>query len=129
MSNYRASSVKVLCEIKDVTEETAKLIRAVWKALDADELIEVLEDTGNKELADRISHHQLLSHFKRDTIDQLLGTYGIEYLGRNRRTRDSVYYCNAGETYATTILFHGDNLIVTTMGDYVEAGLLDREEW
>lgn len=29
MSNYRASSVKVLCEIKDVTEETAKLIRAV----------------------------------------------------------------------------------------------------
>lgn len=124
MSNYRASSVKVLCEIKDVTEETAKLIRAVWKATSISKLADILQESGKHELADKVSPYQSLPHFKRYAIDQLLDTCGLEYLGLNRRTRTSVYYCNAGDTYATTILFHGDTLLVSTMGDYVEAGLL-----
>jgi hypothetical protein len=46
----------------------------------------------------------------------------VEYLGRNKRTNDEVYYCNAGDTYSTTVLFVGPHLRVGCWGDLIERG-------
>jgi hypothetical protein len=55
-------------------------------------------------------------------VDAVLRTYGVEYLGRNKRTNDEVYYCNAGDTYSTTVLFVGPHLRVGCWGDLIERG-------
>ncbi len=41
-----------------------------------------------------------------ETIDGLLQTHGVEYIpqGRNQRS-PAIEYCNAGDPYATTILY------------------------
>lgn len=93
----RAASIKSLMQIKDVTEEDAKAIRAIW-------------------------HTDRYRGRARPAIGKLLGTHGLEYLGRTKRTRHEVYYCNAGDTYATTILFVGPHLRVGCWGDMVERG-------
>lgn len=92
-----AASIKSLMQIKDVTEEDAKAIRAIWRELPSESSF----DKANK-------------------IDAILRTYGVEFLGQHRRTGAGVYYCNAGDTYATTVLFIGPRLVVGCWGDLVE---------
>jgi len=89
-----AASIARLCEIKDVTEEDAKRIRDIWKTKRAPILTQ---------------------------IDKILNTYGVEFLGVLKRGGGDVYYCNAGDTYATTVLFVGDRLVVGCIGDYAES--------
>lgn len=91
-----AASIKNLMTIKDVTEDDAKSIRRVW-------------------------HNDPIKRRARDDIDAILRTSGVEYLGRHKRTGHDVYYCNAGDTYATTVLFIGPRLIVGCWGDLMEA--------
>lgn len=93
----RAASVKALMTIKDVTEEDAKAIRRIW-------------------------HTEASRPLARSKIDKILSTHGVEYLGRNKRTNDEVYYCNAGDTYSTTVLFIGSHLRVGCWGDLIERG-------
>ena len=90
-----APSIRALMTLKDVTENDAREIRAVW--------------------------HQVRSRSEaRGLIDEILRTYGAEYLGdliRPRGIGRSVYYCNAGDTYASTILFCGPRAWVGCVGD------------
>jgi hypothetical protein len=95
INDRRAASSKRLQEIKDVTPQIAAQVRKVWKTV-----------TNRKDA--------------RDQIDKLIETYGVEFLGVHRSTGYDVYYCNAGDTYATTILFHGLNMTVGCWGDLVE---------
>jgi hypothetical protein len=95
----RSASIKKLMQIKDVTEKEAKKIKQVWRTV------------GNRKNA-------------REMIDKILQTYGVEYLGQNKRNSEHVYYCNTGDTYATTIIFIGFNLIVACWGDLVERNLI-----
>lgn len=90
----RAASVAMLCTLKDVTPEIARKIRHVWKEYKLKEA--------------------------RETVDKLFETHGVEFLGIDRRSGVDVYYCNAGDTYAPTILFKGTTLFVSTWGDLVE---------
>lgn len=90
-----AASVKKLQEIKDVTPELARYLREIWHTY------------PNRRTA-------------RESIDKLLNTCGVEYLGRHRRSNEHVYYCNAGDTYSTTVLFIGTRMIVGCWGDLVE---------
>jgi hypothetical protein len=99
INDRRAASSKRLQEIKDVTPEIASKVRKVWKTV-----------TNRQEA--------------RDQIDKLIETHGVEFLGVNRRTGYDVYYCNAGDTYSTTILFHGLVMSVGCWGDLVEANLI-----
>ena len=92
-----AASIKSLMTIKDVTEEDARAIRQLW-------------------------HTDRYRGRARPAIDKILGTYGVEHLGYSKRTKHEVYYCNAGDTYATTILFIGPHLRVGCWGDLMERG-------
>lgn len=91
-----APSVKALCLALKVDVPTAMAIRAAWKG------------TGKR-------------HERREAVDTLLETCGVEYLGRNRHSGAGVYYCNAGDTYAPTLLFHGDTMAVGCWGSLVES--------
>lgn len=56
-------------------------------------------------------------------IDRILGTSGIEYVQRGRNDRSPGFvYCNAGDTYATTIVKVGGHFRITTIGDIMERG-------
>jgi hypothetical protein len=95
ISCRKAASARALGEIKDVTPGDAAAIRAAWQTI------------PNRREA-------------RTTVDRILRTFGVEFLGIHRRTRESVYYCNAGDTYACTVLFVGPRLRVGCWGDLVE---------
>ena len=120
------ATVKSLLEIKDVTEDDAKLIRKVWNIVGATALRDFLarpaiNDKGrfNYALEQRGS-----VNIKQAAVNRILGTHGVEYLGKRKGNRNHVYYCNAGDTYATTVLFDGDHLRVGTWGDLVERDLM-----
>jgi hypothetical protein len=91
----RSASVKRLMQIKDVTPEIAKKVKTIW----------VMSKSRDKAMS---------------TIDRLIGTYGVESLGQSKRTGQSIDYCQASDSYDTTILFCGDNLTVGCWGDLVE---------
>lgn len=109
-----AASIESLCQIKDVTEEQAKAIRFIWKAPDR----ATIEKAGYNYLSAPI--HQ----YRRELIDGILKTCGVEYLGYHKRAGQHVDYCNAGDTYATTVIFIGPRLIVGCWGDLVERNLI-----
>lgn len=103
ISMRHAASIAALMTIKDVTEDDAKEIRHIWRTV-----------TNRREA--------------RDAINNVLRTHGVEYLGVHRRTADHVYYCNTGETYATTVIFSGLRMRVACWGDMVEKNLIKEPE-
>jgi hypothetical protein len=100
VTNRRCASVKALMEIKDVTREDALRIRHVWRTINE-------------------------RHYAARAIDAILRTHGVEYLGRHKRSHESVSYCNAGDTYATTVVFVGPVMHVGCWGDLVERNLIE----
>lgn len=65
---------------------------------------------------------EMLERDKMELINQLGEYHGVEFLGNMKRDNAPVYYCNAGDTYAATIVFIGTRMTVTTWGDLVEGG-------
>lgn len=99
ITTRRAPSVKALQTIKDIDKNAAEAIRHIWKTV-----------TNRADARKRINF--------------LIGTHGVEFLGIHKRTGESVYYCNAGDTYAGTILFSGLRCFVGCWGDLVEKNLI-----
>ncbi len=51
------------------------------------------------------------------------GTFGVEHIGRGKNSRSpAIEYLNAGDTYATTVLFVRGQFRVGCWGDIVERG-------
>lgn len=99
ISIRRAPSVKALTTIKDVTRADALAIRNAWRTI---------KNRGEARAA----------------IDAILRTHGVEYLGQHKRTCEHIYYCNAGDSYASTVIFAGLSARVACWGDIVERGLI-----
>ena len=99
LSDRTCASAANLETIKDVTPDDAAAIRNTWRTV--------------KNRAEA-----------RAAINAILRTHGAEYLGQHKRSGESVYYCNAGDAYAATVLFHGLNLRVGCWGDMVEKNLI-----
>lgn len=92
-----AASIKSLMSIKDVTREDAEQIRHVWLSY--------------------------LTPMKK-IIDRILKTSGVEYLGEHKRTGKRIWYCNAGDSYGTTVLFVGEHLRVGCWADLPERNMI-----
>lgn len=120
-----AASVKALTRIKDVTPEIAKAIREVWKTDKASVIYAASPQTKDWRVNGCIVGFREL---KRHAINCILDTYGVEYLGRYKPSGASVYYCNAGDAYATTVLFIGHRLIVACWADLVEKNQIRENE-
>jgi len=112
IANLSSNAIRLDC--------TPELIRAIWKAKNRDELETIYPPAAD---IDRDYFNPLnLRQIKREAVNKAAGFYGVEYLGRDRRTGDRVYYCNAGDTYAATLCFIGNRLIVSCWGYFVESG-------
>lgn len=117
----RAALPDKLMQIKDVTMEDAVKIRSIWHA----KTWQDLEALGLPDTEDRVAFRRV----KREMIDEVLRTHGVEFLGRNKRTGIPVYYCNAGDTYTTTIMFEGNVLSVGCWGYLVERNMIREPGW
>jgi len=93
-------SIQTLMRIKDVSREDAVAIRAI------------MAGPGKEDGLTRM-----------ERIDQVLRTFGVEYIpaGKGRRS-PAILYCNAGDTYDTTVLKINGRFSVGCWGDIVERG-------
>lgn len=124
------ASVKSLMEIKDVTEDDAKLIRAVWNCVGPSATRALLEMHKPYDRCPANRNFEYAcdmrgsTNIKQAAIDTIIGTCGVEYLGKRKGNREHVYYCNAGDAYSTTVMFDGEHLRVGYWGYLVEKNLI-----
>lgn len=121
-------SVKTLMQIKDVTRADAIAIREVMKGYAS---IPCMCGRMSDPTSADAYPWNVCSYFydgkhrysKMAAINKLLHTYGVEYVdaGHNRKFPAFVY-CNAGDTYATTVLKVNGRFRVGCWGDIVERG-------
>lgn len=98
----RYPSVKSLMQIKDVTRKDALAIRAIMRG------------------------PRVESATRMERIDKILNTCGVEYTMRGHNQKSpGFYYCNAGDTYATTVIRVNGQFRVERWGDIVERGNYD----
>lgn len=104
-------------------------IRAAWHAGGLASLVAIIPAAAD--IARRYhSRPPSLRAVKREAIANAAGYCGVEYLGERRRGGGSVYYANAGDAYASTLLFCGARLYVGTWAGVVEArGVVERAPW
>ena len=120
----RCASRAALGELK--LECDAALVRAVWKAESRAAVVKVYPDA---ESLDR-GHFRpyRLRELKREVLNKAGGFFGVEYLGTLKRSGEPVYYANAGDGYAGTLIFTGSRLTVGTVGDLIDRGLIREGE-
>lgn len=101
----RNPSVKTLTTYLGITEEKAKKIRSIL--------------TGPPLPTTRL-----------EAIDEVLGTFGVEYIQRGRNQKSpAIDYCNTGDPYKPTVMkvygLNGAYFTVGCWGDIVERGNYD----
>lgn len=133
----RAPSVKRLCAaFRDLEPKGARLIRKLAHAADDREgLYSLLNSEELRAFAPRrceVEDYDLRRHSLRvervlEAIDQIVGTCGVEALGsQDSDAWESGWprweYLNAGDTYATTLIYWRDSdaLRLGCWGDIVE---------
>lgn len=98
---HNVPSVRTLMQIKDVTEIEAQAIRAIMR-----------ESPGRIDGQTRMQR-----------IDRILRTFGVEYVPIGAGANSPpFYYCNAGDSYAVTVIKRKGRFIVSSWGDLVERG-------
>lgn len=108
---YRTPSVKALLKL---TQSDVTLARTVKRLLLA----------KRAELEDAIPGHDAVRYghdtpsLRMEAISEALGMHGVEEFRTRNGTR--VLYCNAGDTYAPTLLRVGGHYRVGTWGDVAE---------
>lgn len=133
MHNTTAPSIKTLMQLKDMTPATAKLIRRVIKA-DREGLLQVAAELDPSKPELHLHRYNYINHstadLRSELLDNLLGTFGVEYLfkgseglrGDPESMHDSpiLTYCNAGDTYALTLLKYRGRWQVGNWGSIAE---------
>lgn len=127
-----ASKKTLLKAFPSLTNEQALLIRRIGKARDDAEKLRALiekecEETHKYALScygDPFDSEMWRTFMALHAIDCILGTCGVESLGKGRSFRDPppYQYCNTGDTYDTTLIYKEatDTLFVGCWGDIVE---------
>ena len=58
-----------------------------------------------------------------ELIDDVLGSHGVEHIPHGSNSKSpTIWYCNMGDTYATTVLQVNGSFRVGCWGDIVERG-------
>lgn len=106
-------------------DETAEYMQYIYAEGCQDEALSAAYPATIAELRGMYSKPTRV-HVKMLMLDELLHTYGIEYIpaGRNRKS-PSITYLNTGGTYTTTIMFVRGQYRVGNWGDIVERGNYD----
>lgn len=120
-TQYQAPSVNDLqwllrneygCRAKNVAAD----VRKMWKVRDPARLPADMFELFQRK--NRAQTSVSLDEIKMFSIDYMIGTHGIEYLGQTKVGQD-VHYANAGDTYTPTIIFIGSRMTIDCWGDVV----------
>lgn len=125
------STDRLVATFRDLDRKGANLIRRLAHAVDDRARLESIiarECPDTHAYARRCYSDPFDSHMWRVTmalhaIDRVLGTHGVESLGPVSMREGPPYeYCNAGDTYATTLVYTRatDTLRIACWGDIVE---------
>jgi len=124
----------LLSSFRDLTREQARLIRKLAHSVDDREALAALIEASCPEThayarscySDPYDSGMWRRTMALHAIDRILGTCGVEALGPTDDHRvgyaPPFEYCNAGDTYATTLIYKrdSDRLFVGCWGDVVE---------
>lgn len=127
----RAPSLRaLLAAFPSVDPDKLKLIRKVWRELHRKAVKQLAEQHAPKAFAwsRECFNPPSTRSIRWHAIDELLDTHGIEHLGTHRRTCEHVDYCNAGDAYAATLIFHGNRMYIGCWGDLVERNQIKEVE-
>jgi hypothetical protein len=114
-------SIKSIMQIKDVTIEQAKQVRAVLEL----ESIDAVTKVNNAALkyVQTCYNRPPLQMVKLTAIDTILQTYGVEGVPRGHGANSPGFdYCNTGDSYASTIIWINGRYRVANWGDIAERG-------
>ena len=125
MNSNSSASIARLCTIKDIIPARANLIRHAWSVWNRQEILDNCPATAAWHNA--CYNTPKLRDLRREAVNELAGMHGVELLGIHKRSGKYVYYCNAGDTYATTILFQGARMTVGCWGDLVERNAVNTD--
>lgn len=116
-----ASRAALVAAFPSVDARRMSLVRKAWRC-DPAELTALVEKHAPRTYAWVRMCFSAPSRMevRRRVCDELLENFGVEFLGEHRRTGAGVYYSNAGETYAATLIFHGNHAYIGCWGDIVE---------
>lgn len=128
----RTPAIKTLVATFALTRAQASLIKRLAGARDDRDTLETIlrsecpdtwryvQSCYNDPLASRMWRTTMVLH----AIDRIVGTHGVESLGSGEHPSYAppFEYLNAGDTYATTLIYKraSDNLYVGTWGDVAE---------
>ena len=118
MTNRTAASIKVLSELKDVDIVLAARVRDVWRTHTREQILAEFPKVA--EFARSCLNPPTTGHLRRLAVNELIHTYGVEFLGTSKKTGYPVEYCNAGDPYVATVIFSGPRLWVGCWGDLIE---------
>src|SRR5262245_24091321 len=109
----------------ELTREKIALLRAIMKGT-APKICKGCRGDMPSDRICRYYHDGQCRYSRMDRIDVVLGTHGVEYVpaGHNAKS-PAFYYCNAGDTYATTIIKVRGRFRVGCWGVIVERGNYD----
>jgi hypothetical protein len=133
MHNTTAPSIKTLMQLKDMTKPKAELIRQVIKA-NRECLLQLASEIEPHKRNLEWQRYNYINHstadLRSELLDKLLGTYGVEYFFKGTEgllcypesMHDSpiLTYCNAGDTYALTLLKYRGRWQVGNWGSIAE---------
>lgn len=123
MTTYYAPTTRALSHRNIRLDCDPELVRAIWKADSLDELAKVYPEADGT-IIPRYGRLPSLRTAKREAINQAAGFHGVLHLGWHRRNHAHVYYLNAGDAYAPTLIFCGNRMTVGCWGDLVERGYI-----
>lgn len=119
-TRFTAPSVKTLAAMK--LDCRPEIIRAIWGAETRAELEIAYPPAAG---IDREYYAPLkLRDLKREAINAAAGFHGVETLGICKLSGARVFYCNAGDAYAPTLIFKCRRLSVGCWGDLIERGTI-----
>ncbi len=133
----RSPSIKRLMDELELEEAAAKLIKQLCAAADDSQLLQDLieaEPVKLKQVNSLMPYVRPTRSWQwrrimiLEACDELLGTHGIEPLwlgaGEYASRPPDYQYCNAGDTYSTTLIYSqhngADNLYIGCWGDIVQ---------
>jgi hypothetical protein len=118
-------------QIKDVTRQDAEAIREIMKGYApipcrCGRLSDPASADAYPYNVCAYYHDGRHRYSRMDAIDTILGTHGVERIDRGHNAKSpTIVYCNAGDTYDTTVLKVNGRFRVGCWGDIVERGQYD----
>jgi hypothetical protein len=105
--------MKIKANRKNLKAHARQLLGNEWSEEKEKQLIKAA--LAGVEPTTRWAHpsHAQAAHL--EILDEILGTCGVEGM-----VEPDVQYCNAGDTYATTLLYYEDELWIGDWGSIVE---------